>query len=90
MTEQAFGEPAWKAPRSSADQSVVITPCEPIAMRLMDVRIPWEPASFVEDSDRENVYFELRDASVRAYLQHQEQALSAEGWGQVSSCLAKE
>ena len=59
-------------------------------MRLMDVRIPWEPASFVEDSDRRNVYFELRDASVRAYLQHQEQALSAEGWGQVSSCLAKE
>ena len=60
-------------------------------MRLTDVRIPWEPSSFVEDDDRKNVYLELRDASgVQAYLQHQEQALSAEGWGQVSSCLAKE
>ena len=90
MTEQAFGEPAWKAQRVSSDQSVTITPCEPIEMRLMEVRIPWEPSSFVEDSDRKNIYFELRDPSVRAYLQHQEDALSAEGWGEVNSCLAKE
>ena len=58
-------------------------------MRLTDVRIPWEPSSFVEDNDRKNVYLELCDPSVQAYLQHQEEALSAEGWGQVSSCLAK-
>ena len=89
MTEQA-GEPAWKAQRVSSDQSVTITPCEPIEMRLMEVRIPWEPSSFVEDSDRKNMYFELRDSTVRAYLQHQEDALSAEGWGEVNSCLAKE
>ena len=84
MTEQAFGEPAWKAQRVSSDQSVTITPCEPIEMRLMEVRIPWEPSSFVEDSDRKNMYFELRDSTVRAYLQHQEDALSAEGWGEVN------
>ena len=88
--EQAFGAPVWKAQRVSSDQSVTITPCEPIELRLMEVRIPWEPSSFVEDSDRKNIYFELRDPSVRAYLQLQEDALSAEGWGEVNSCLAKE
>ena len=90
MTEQAFAEPAWKAQRSSADQSVVITPCTPIDMRMMEVRIPWEPSSFVEDNDRKNVYVELRDPVVRAYLQRQEESLSTESWGQISSCLAKE
>ena len=90
MTEQVFAEPAWKAQRSSADQSVVITPCSPIDMRMMEVRIPWEPSSFVEDNDRTNVYVELRDPVVRAYLQRQEESLNTEAWGQISSCLAKE
>ena len=88
--EQEFGTPVWKAQCVSSDQSVTITPCEPIEMRLMEVRIPWEPSSFVEDSDRKNIYFELRNPSVRAYLQFQEDALSAEGWGEVNSCLAKD
>ena len=90
MTEQAFAEPAWKAQRSSADQSVVITPCMPVDMRLMEVRIPWEPSSFLEDNDRKNLYVELRDPMIRAYLQRQEESLGTESWGQLSSCLAKE
>ena len=40
--------------------------------------------------DRKNIFFELRDPIVRAYLQDQEEALGAEGWGAVNSCLAKE
>jgi len=40
MTEKAFAEPVWKAQRSSADSSVVITPCMPVDMRMMEVRIP--------------------------------------------------
>ena len=79
----------WVAQRESSDNNVTITPCEPIEMRLMDVRIPWEPSSFVEDSDRKNVFFELRDPIVHAFLQAQEEALDAEG-GAVNSCLAKE
>ena len=90
MTEQAFGQPTWKAQRMSADNSVTITPCEHIELRIIDVRIQWEPSSFVEDSDRKNIFFELRDPSVRAYLQDQEETLVAEGWGAVNSCLAKE
>ena len=90
MTEQAFAEPVWKAQRVSADQSVVITPCMPVDMRLMEVRIPWEPSSFLEDNDRKNLYVELRDPMIRAYLQRQEESLGTESWGQVSSCLAKE
>ena len=86
MTEQAFGQPTWKAQRVSSDNSVTITPCEPIELRLLDVRIPWDPSSFVEDSDRKNIFFELRDPTVRAYLQAQEEASSAEGWGAVNSC----
>ena len=89
MAELFFGPPTWKAQRESSDNNVTITPCEPIEMRLMDVRIPWEPSSFVEDSDRKNVFFELRDPIVRAFLQAQEEALDAEG-GAVNSCLAKE
>ena len=90
MTEQAFAEPVWKAQRSSADQSVAITPCMPVDMRLMEVRTPWVPSSFLEDNDRKNLCVELRDPMVRAYLQRQEETLGAEAWGQVSSCLAKE
>ncbi len=72
MTEQEFGQPTWKAPRASSDNSVAITPCDPIEMRLLDVRILWDPSSFVEDSDRKNIFFELRDPIVRAFLQAQE------------------
>ena len=74
----------------SNDHSVVIFPCAPVDMRLMQVTIPWEPSSFVEDSDRKNLYVELRDPDIRAYLQRQEESLSAEAWGQLRSCLAKE
>ena len=56
----------------------------------MEVRIVWEPSSFVEDNERKNIYFEQGDPYTRAYLQFQEMALSAEGWGKVNSCLAKE
>ena len=90
MAEQTFSPPMWKTQRESSDNTVMITPCEPIEMRLMDVRIPWEPSSFVEDSDRKNLFFELRDPIVRAFLQAQEEALDAEGWGALNSCLAKE
>ena len=90
MAEQTFSPPMWKTQRESSDNAVTITPCQPIEMRLMDVRIPWEPSSFVEDSDRKNLFFELRDPIVRAFLQAQEEALDAEGWGALNSCLAKE
>ena len=85
-----FAEPVWKAQRPSGDQSVVITPCVPVDMRLREVTIPWEPSSFVEDNDRNNLYVELRDPNIRAYLQRQEESLGTDSWGQVSSCLAKE
>ena len=60
-----FANPTWNAPRDSTDRSVVVTPCDPIEMRLMGVRIPWEPSSFVEESDRKNIYFQLNDSIVR-------------------------
>ncbi len=85
-----FAELVWKAERTSADQSVIITPCAPVDMRLMEVTIPWDPSSFVEDNDRKNLYVELRDPNIRAYLQRQEESLGTDSWGQVSSCLAKE
>ncbi len=56
MTDLRSVNPVWNAPRESSDRSVNITPCDPIEMRLLDVRIPWEPSSFVEDSDRKNIY----------------------------------
>ena len=86
----SFGPPTWRAPRASAGNNVTVTPCDFIEMRLMDVRIPWEPSSFAEDCDRKNIFFELRDPIVRAFLQAQEEAMGAEGWGAVNSCLAKE
>ena len=58
-------------------------------MRLMEVRIPWEPSSFLEDNDRKNVYFELRDPMVRAYLQRHEESLGAAGWGGGQFLLGK-
>ena len=81
----SFGPPTWRAPRTSAGNNVTVTPCDFIEMRLMDVRIPWEPSSWAEDSERKNVFFELRDPAVRAFLQAQEDAMGAS-----NSCLAKE
>ena len=74
MAEQTFSPPKWKTQRESPDNNVVITPCEPIPMMLMEVRAPWEPSSFVEESERKNVFLELRDPTVRAFLQAQEDA----------------
>ena len=83
-----LANPTWNAPRESTDRSVVVTPCDPIEMRLMGVRIAWEPSSFVEESDRKNIYFQLNDATVREFLMHQENMLEEEG-GLLNSCLAK-
>ena len=87
--QEIFADPAWKAQRASSDNSVVITPCEPIEMRLLDVRIPWEPTSYVEESDRKDIHFELKNSDVLALLQHLEDTL-AEEEGAVNSCVAKE
>ena len=84
-----FGDPAWKEERASSDNSVLITPCQPIELRLLEVRIPWEPSSFVEESDRKNIFFEAKNADVVAFLQRVEDTLAEEG-GVVNSCLAKE
>ena len=84
-----FGDPAWKEERASSDNSVLITPCRPIELRLLEVQIPWEPSSFVEESDRKNIFFEAKNAEVVAFLQHVEDTLAEEG-GVVNSCLAKE
>ena len=78
-----------RAARDSSDKSVKITPCDPVEMRLLDVRIPWEPSSFVEDSDRKNIFFELKDFNMLSFVQYQEDNLAEEG-GMVNSCLAKE
>ena len=59
-TQEVFGDPAWKEERASSDNSVLITPCQPIELRLLEVRIPWEPSSFVEASDRKNIVFEAK------------------------------
>ena len=83
-----LANPTWTAPRDSADRSVIVTPCDPIEMRLLEVRIPWEPSSIVEDSDRKNVYFELKDTAIIEFLRHQENMLAEEG-GLLNSCVAK-
>ena len=87
--QEIFADPAWKAQRASSDNQVLVTPCEPIEIRLLDVRIPWEPSSYVEDNDRKNVFFELKNPDVLALLQHLEDTLAEEG-GLVNSCMAKE
>ena len=84
-----FANPTWNAPRDSTDRSVVVTPCDPIEMRLMGVRIQWEPSSFVEESDRKNIYFQLNDGNIREFLMHQENMLEEEG-GLINSCLIKQ
>ena len=77
----------WKTKRET--DNVVITPCEPIPLRLTEVRIPWEPSSFVEENERKNMFLELRGETVRTFLQTEEAALEEE-WGAVNSCLAKQ
>ena len=72
----SFGPPTWRAPRAT-NNNVTVTPCDFIEMRLMDVRIPWEPSSWTEDSERKNIFFELRDPAVRAFLQAQADAMGA-------------
>ena len=78
-TQEIFGDPAWKAQRASGDNQVLVTPCEPIEMRLLEVRIPWEPASFVEESDRKNIFSEAKNVDVVSFLQHVEDTLAEEG-----------
>ena len=43
MTGLMATNPVCNAQRDSSDKSVIVTPCDPIEMRLLDVRIPWEP-----------------------------------------------
>ena len=84
-----LANPTWNVPRDSTDRSVVVTPCDPIEMRLMGVRIPREPSSFVEESDRKNIYFQLNDGNIREFLMHQENMFEEEG-GLINSCLIKQ
>ena len=79
-------EPVWRAARQM--DNLVITPCEPLPMRLSNVRVQWEPSSYTEENERKNIFFELNDESVYAFLQAQEEKLKQE-WGFVNSCLAK-
>ena len=80
-TQDVFGDPAWKEERASSDNSVLITPCQPIELRLLEVRIPWEPSSFVEEIDRKNIFLEAKSADVVAFLQRVEDTLAEEGGG---------
>ena len=68
--------------------NLVLTPCAPIPLRLSNVRVQWEPSSYVEENERKNIFFELNDDAVRAFLEAQEDKLKQE-WGFVNSCLAK-
>ena len=79
-------EPVWRAARQV--DNLVITPCEPIPMRLSNVRVQWEPSSYTEENERKNIFFELNDESVYAILEAQEEKLKQE-WGFVNSCPAK-
>ena len=78
-THEVFGDPAWKEERASSDNSVLVTPCQPIELRLLEVRIPWEPSGFVEESDRKNIFFEAKNVDVVAFLQRVEDTLAEEG-----------
>ena len=82
--EKMSDTPVWKTKRES-DNGIVITPCEPIPLRLMEVYIPWEPSSFVEENERKNVLLELRGETVRTFLQTQEDVLEEERGGQGES-----
>ena len=43
-------EPVWHAARLM--DNLVITPCEPIPMRLSNVRVQWELSSYAEGNER--------------------------------------
>ncbi len=79
-------DPVWQTKRKM--DNLVITPCAPIPLRLSNVRVQWEPSSYVEKNERKNIFFELNDDAVRTFLEAQEDKLKEE-WGFVNSCLAK-
>ncbi len=83
----ALPDPVWHATKRLMD-NLVITPCEPIPMRLSNVRVQCEPSSYTEENARKNIFFELNDEGVRAFLEAQEEKLKEE-WGFVNSSLAK-
>ena len=80
---ETAAEPVWKTPHEIGN--LVITRCDPIPLRLMDVRVMFEPSAW-EDSAKgaKNICFSLPDGVVRAYLETQEEKLDF-----VKSCLAK-
>ena len=80
----SFNVPVWRAARA-ANNNVTVTPCDFGEMRLLDVRIPWDPSSWTEDAERKDIFFELNDPAVRAFLQTQEEAIGAS-----KSCMAKD
>ena len=80
----SFNVPVWRAARA-ANNNVTVTPCDFVEMRLLDVRIPWDPSSWTEDAERKDIFFELNDPAVRAFLQTQEEAIGAS-----KSCMAKD
>ena len=82
----ALPDPKWRATKREMD--LVLMPCEPIPMRLSNVRVQWEPSSYTEENARKNIFFELNDEGIRAFLEAQEDKLKEE-WGFVNSCLAK-
>ena len=53
-------EPVWHAAKRQMD-NLVITPCEPIPMRLSNVRVQWEPSSYTEENESKNVFYEIND-----------------------------
>ena len=84
--ERPVPEPIWKAPQDLGSITIVV--CQPVELRLMAVRIVWEPSSFEEESTRKNIYFALQDGATRKFLETQEDKLAKEG--PITSCLAKE
>ena len=80
----SFNVPVWRAARA-ANNNVTVTPCDFVEMRLLDARIPWDPSSWTEDAERKDIFFELNDPAIRAFLQTQEEAISAS-----KSCMAKD
>ncbi len=80
----SFSVPVWRAARA-ANNNVTVTPCDFVEMRLLDVRIPWDPSPWTEDAERKDIFFELNDPAIRAFLQTQEEAIGAS-----KSCMAKD
>ena len=80
----SFNVPVWRAARA-ATNTVTVTPCDLVEMRLLDVRIPWDPSSWTEDAERKDIFFALNDPAVRAFQQTQEEAIGAS-----KSCMAKD